>query len=86
MFYYQYIFHKSVESIRYVLNCGVNDILEFVPENNVEKRMVDIKKKLESNELHHAICMIANKLCSVVDICTDWYSVKKKYKLNSDKL
>ena len=30
----RYISLESVESICHVLNCGVDDILEFVPENN----------------------------------------------------
>ena len=30
----RYISHESVESICHVLNSGVDDILEFVPENN----------------------------------------------------
>ena len=30
----RYISLESVESICHVLNCGVYDILEFVPENN----------------------------------------------------
>ena len=29
-----YIFLESIESICSVLNCGVDDILEFVPEDN----------------------------------------------------
>ena len=33
-----YISLESVESICRVLNCGVDDILEFVPEDNGEKR------------------------------------------------
>ena len=33
-----YIFLESVESICRVLNCGVDDILEFVPENNGGKK------------------------------------------------
>ncbi len=34
-----YISLESVESICRVLNCGVDDILEFVPENNEGKRV-----------------------------------------------
>ena len=30
----RYISLESVESICHVLNCGVDDTLEFVPENN----------------------------------------------------
>lgn len=33
-----YISLESVESICRVLNCGVDDILEFVPEDNGGKR------------------------------------------------
>lgn len=33
-----YISLESVESICRVLNCGVDDILEFVPENNGGKK------------------------------------------------
>ena len=33
-----YISLESVESIFRVLNCGVDDILEFVPENNGGKK------------------------------------------------
>ena len=39
-----YISLESVESICRVLNCGVDDILEFVPGDSVEKRMVNEKK------------------------------------------
>ena len=35
-----YISLESVESICRVLNCGVDDILEFVPENNGCKKNV----------------------------------------------
>ncbi len=40
-----YISLESVESICRVLNCGVDDILEFVPGDSVEKRMVNEKKE-----------------------------------------
>ena len=31
-----YISLESIESICYVMNCGVDDILEFIPENREE--------------------------------------------------
>ena len=31
-----YISLESIESICYVMNCGVDDILEFIPENKGE--------------------------------------------------
>ena len=39
-----YISLESVESICRVLNCGVDDILEFIRKITEEKRMIDTKR------------------------------------------
>lgn len=45
--------------------------------------MVDTKKKQECDEIYRVIWVVADELCSVVDICADIYTERNK-KLDLD--